>query len=109
MPYQFVPKPNEGAKNPRFNGEICYGEDLSDADFLSEINLEWLIRAYNNYEGKDPFWIKQSGAFWIDKLAGTDQLRKQIEQGLSEAEIKASWQKDLEAFKKIRVKYLIYP
>lgn len=109
MPYQFIPKPNEGAKNPRFNGEICYGEDLSDTDFLSEINLEWLIRAYNNYEGKDPFWIKQSGAFWIDKLAGTDQLRKQIEQGLSEAEIKASWQKDLEAFKKIRVKYLIYP
>ena len=46
----------------------------------------------------------------VERVMGADViLRKQIEQGLSEAEIKASWQKDLEAFKKIRVKYLIYP
>ena len=45
---------------------------------------------------------------WIDQLSGTDELRKQIEAGLSEEEIKATWQKDLEAFKKIRAKYLIY-
>lgn len=106
--YQFVPKPNAGAKDPRFNGEICYGEDLSDAPFLEEINLEWLIRAYQNYEGSEPFWIKQSGEFWIDKLAGTDQLRKQIEKGLSEEAIKQTWQKDLEDFKQIRKKYLMY-
>ncbi len=108
MSYQFVPKPNAGAKDPRFNGEICYGEDLSDAPFLEEINLEWLIRAYQNYEGSEPFWIKQSGEFWIDKLAGTDQLRKQIEKGLSEETIKQTWQKDLEDFKQIRKKYLMY-
>jgi len=109
MPFQFVPKPNTGAKSPRFNGEICYGEDLSNSPDLSEINLEWLIRAHQNYEGKDPFWIKQSGKYWIDVLAGTDALRKQIEQGLSEDEIKATWKEDLEKFKKIRVKYLLYP
>lgn len=108
MPYEFIPKPNAGAKNPRFNGEICYGEDLTDSPFLSEINLEWLIRAYNNYEGNEPFWIKQSGAFWIDKLAGTDQLRKQIEQGMTEGQIKATWQDDLEKFKKVRANYLLY-
>jgi uncharacterized protein YbbC (DUF1343 family) len=108
MDYQFIPKPNAGAANPRFNGEICFGEDLSDAPFLSEINLEWLIKAYQNYEGKDPFFIKNSGKFWIDKLAGTDELRKQIEQGWTEEQIKASWQKDLDKFKIIRSKYLIY-
>lgn len=108
MPYQFIPKPNAGAKSPRFNGQICYGEDLSNSPTLNQINLEWLIRAYQNYEGKDPFWIKQSGKYWIDVLAGTDQLRKQIEQGWTPEQIKATWQKDLEAFEEIRAKYLIY-
>ncbi|MCB0376831.1 MAG: DUF1343 domain-containing protein, partial [Sinomicrobium sp.] len=45
----------------------------------------------------------------FDKLAGTTKLKEQIEQGLSFAEIKETWQNDLAAFKKIREKYLIYP
>ncbi len=108
MPYKFTPKPNAGAKNPRFNGEICHGEDLSELPFLSEIKLEWLIKAHQHYEGKESFWIKQSGKYWIDVLAGTDQLRKQIDEGLSEKEIKATWQEDLAKFKKIRAQYLLY-
>ncbi|MFA7448690.1 MAG: DUF1343 domain-containing protein [Weeksellaceae bacterium] len=108
MPYQFTPRPNAGASNPRFNGQICYGEDLSSEPFLSEIKLEWLIKSRQNYAGKDPFWIKNSGEFWIDKLAGTDQLRKQIDQGWSEEKIKETWQEDLVEFKKTRAKYLLY-
>ncbi len=108
MPYEFIPEPNVGAKNPRFKGQVCYGEDLTNTPFLSEINLEWLINAYQNYEGKEAFFIKNSGEFWIDKLAGTDELRKQIEKGLPADEIKESWQSDLEKFKQVRSKYLIY-
>lgn len=108
MSFEFTPEPNAGAKDPRFKGQICYGEDLSKTPYLSEINLSWLIKAHQNYEGKEPFWIKQSGKFWIDVLAGTDQLRKQIDEGLSEDEIKTSWQEDLEKFKKVRAKYLLY-
>jgi len=108
MPYQFTPKPNAGAKNPRFSGQACYGEDLSETPFLSEINLEWLIKAYQNYEGREPFWIKNSGEFWIDKLAGSDELRKQIEQGWNEEKIKESWQPGLNKFKEIRKRYLLY-
>lgn len=108
MPYQFTPKPNAGASSPRFNGKVCYGEDLSSVEFLSEINLEWLLKSYQNYEGKEPFFIKNSGEFWIDKLAGTDQLRIQIEKGWSQERIKESWQEDLEKFKNIRSKYLLY-
>ena len=108
MSYEFIPKPNAGAKSPRFDGKVCYGEDLSNTEFLSEINLEWLIKAHQNYESSEPFWIKQSGKFWIDVLAGTDALRKQIDQGLSEEEIKKTWQEDLAKFQKIRSKYLLY-
>lgn len=108
MDFQFIPEPNSGAANPRFNGEVCYGEDLRDTPYLSEINLDWLIKARDNYTGKEPFWIKNSGEFWIDKLAGTDELRKQIDGGWTQEQIKATWQKDLEEFKEIRQKYLIY-
>lgn len=108
MDYQFTPKPNAGASNPRFNGQVCYGEDLRTTPYLSEINLSWLIKAYKNYTGKEPFFIKNSGEYWIDKLAGTDDLRKQVEAGWSEEKIKASWQEDLEKFKKVRAKYLLY-
>lgn len=108
MPYQFTPQSNAAASNPRFKGEVCYGEDLSKEAFLSEINLNWLINAHQNYTGKDPFWIKQSGKYWIDILAGTDELRKQIDQGMTQENIKGTWQNDLAQFKKIRAKYLLY-
>ena len=42
------------------------------------------------------------------KHAGNKKLQQQIEQGLKEEEIKAGWQPQLEEFKKIRGKYLMY-
>ena len=107
MNYSFTPKPNEGSKSPRYNGELCYGEDLTQEEFLDGISLKWLIKAHQN-NTKQPFWIKNSGELWIDKLAGTDQLRKQIDAGKTETEIKATWQEGLNAFKEMREKYLIY-
>ena len=44
----------------------------------------------------------------IDLLAGSDQLRKQIEKGTSLKEIERSWEEEKEEFKKIRKKYLLY-
>jgi len=41
-------------------------------------------------------------------LAGTDRLRKDIEAGKSEQQIRAAWRSPLEEFQKIREKYLIY-
>lgn len=108
MDYQFTPEPNLGSSNPRFKGQVCYGEDLSKTPFLSEINLSWLIKAKQNYVGKEDFWIKNSGEYWVDKLAGTDELREQIDAGWTEVQIKESWKLNIEEFKKIRLKYLIY-
>ena len=45
---------------------------------------------------------------FFEKLAGTDQLRKDIEAGKSEQQIRAAWRSPLEEFQKIREKYLIY-
>ncbi|OWK75255.1 hypothetical protein CBW16_02040 [Flavobacteriaceae bacterium JJC] len=107
MPYQFTPKPNFGAKDPFLNGKLCYGENLSNypAD-LKELNIEWLLNAYKNYKNPtQDFFLKN---LFFDKLAGSDELRKQILAGKSAEEIKDSWKKGLEDFEKIRIKYIIY-
>ncbi|WP_298422622.1 DUF1343 domain-containing protein [uncultured Kordia sp.] len=106
--YSFTPKPNFGAKNPKNNGKECHGYDLSQEKRLSEINLKWLLEFYNTHQqhaADKPFFNKNN---FFYKLAGTDKLQQQIEAGLTETEIKATWQEGLNAFKKVREKYLIY-
>ena len=107
MPFQYTPTSKPGATSPKFKDEICYGEDLSDELYMDEISLQWLINAYQN-NTKQPFWTMNGKKLWIDQLSGTAELRKQIEAGWSEERIKATWQKDLEEFKKVRAKYLMY-
>ncbi|MEO6038421.1 MAG: hypothetical protein ABIQ93_08410 [Saprospiraceae bacterium] len=46
---------------------------------------------------------------FFDLLAGNDTLKEQILAGCTEAEIRASWQSDLAAYREIRRKYLLYP
>lgn len=107
LPYQFTPKPTAGAKDPFLNGQTCYGENLSNySDDLRKLNLEWLIKAYKNYKNPEQnFFLKN---LFFDKLAGTDELRKQILAGKSAEEIQSSWKPDLDKFEKIRKKYMIY-
>lgn len=107
LPYQFTPKPSAGAKDPFLNGKLCYGENLSEyPEDLRVLNLDWLLKAYKDYKNpKQDFFLKN---LFFDKLAGTDELRKQIIAGKSAAEIKDSWKSDLENFEKIRVKYVVY-
>ncbi len=107
LPFQFTPKPNFGAKDPFLNGKLCYGENLSDcSEDMRELNIEWLLKAYKNYKNpQQDFFLKN---LFFDKLAGSDEFRKQIIAGKSSEEIKKSWKKDLENFQKIRTKYVIY-
>lgn len=101
--FTFIPQPNVGAKHPRYKDETCYGEDLKNNKSLSEINLDYLIRAYNSSENKKEFFID-----FFTTLAGTKQLQQQIEAGISEKDIRASWTKGLSDFKTMSDKYLIY-
>ena len=102
--FKYVPKPNFGSKYPKEEGKTCYGEDLSMTNHMNTVSLEWLIKAYENATNKKDFFKKTS----FTKHAGTEKLQEQIEIGLSEEEIKFTWKDDLNTFKKIRAKYLIY-
>tara|TARA_B100000780_G_scaffold27544_1_gene17429 strand:+ start:2651 stop:3790 length:1140 start_codon:yes stop_codon:yes gene_type:complete len=102
--YSFLPKSGPGSKYPKHENKICYGINLRyQKNILNSLNINWLIKCYNQSLDKEKFFTLN-----FDKLAGTDQLRKQITSGLSAEKIKESWQEGLTKFKKTRAKYLIY-
>jgi uncharacterized protein YbbC (DUF1343 family) len=94
--------------HPPCEGKICFGKDLSgDAGTIKQngkIELSWLIESYSSLENKEPFF----NDFFI-KLAGTPQLRKQIEAGNNAAQINESWKEGLDKYRLMRKKYLLYP
>lgn len=108
--FSFVPVPRDGAKYPKHKNRVCYGVDLSGISLEAvhtskKMSLEYVIDAYTNYGEKEKFFLKNG---FIDRLAGSDELRKQIVAGKSEKEIRASWEDDLEHFREMRKKYLLY-
>lgn len=101
--YSYTPQPMDGAKYPKHSGTKCFGRDLSQTTKLDILNLEWLIEAYNHTSKKEEFFNQ-----FFTKLAGTKELQKQIESGMSAREIRESWNEGLEHFLNQRAKYLIY-
>ena len=107
--YEFTPVSLPGVSlHPPYEGTLCYGEDLgeyytSHPQNLGQLNLTWLIRAYGG--------VKNSASFFNDyfnKLAGNATLQQQIRKGIPENQIRKSWQQDIEKFKRVRKKYLLY-
>lgn len=103
----FIPKPIKGvSENPLHNGKNCIGWSLDGIGYkilaTKKLNFSYLIKMYK-CSSDDNFFNS-----FFEKLMGTDELRKQIEAGLSEDEIRNSWQPALAKFKEIRKKYLLY-
>lgn len=107
MQFSFTPESKPGAKTPPHLGKTCYGISfLRKTDpGVPGIQIGYLLKMYQAYPDKSKFFLANN---FIDKLAGTDELRKQVLAGKTEQEIKASWAKDLDAYKVIRKKYLLY-
>ena len=110
MPFSFTPESRPGAsKNPPLKGELCHGVDLRDYNHsffleLRQINLDWLILAYQSWPSKDKFFNS-----YFNTLMGSRQLRQQLTEGLDEQTIRESWKEGLENFMLVRSKYLLYP
>ncbi|HDR68353.1 MAG TPA: DUF1343 domain-containing protein [Bacteroidaceae bacterium] len=106
--FSFTPVSIPGmSQHPKLKDQLCYGKNLRD--FIPEsgwnrIFLSWLMEAYHQFPEKDKFFLP-----YFEKLAGTVNLREQIEAGWDEQAIRESWKPGLDEFKKIRRKYLLYP
>lgn len=108
----FTPRPRPGAMNTKLLNQLCYGWDLggTNEQVLNEVDgkmqMKWIKTAYQLFPGKDTFFLNKGRNF--DRLAGNDVLRKQVISNLSDDEIRKSWKPELDKFKKIRKKYLLY-
>ena len=105
--FYFTPVSIPGVSgDPKFRDQLCYGANLTEfvpAGGWNRIHLQWLLDAYSMYPRKEEFFTA-----YFEKLTGTRSLRKQIEMGWTEDQIRQSWKKDLEQYLEIRKKYLIY-
>ena len=105
--YKFTPSSMPGFDtNPVQKDKICYGTNLREYPFEGGLTLRFIIDFYKRCGADAKFFF--SRANWFDTLAGTDELRKQIIEGMSEEEIRATWKDELDEYKTIRKKYLLY-
>lgn len=120
--YRFMPESMPGAARPDYEGQWCYGIDLThmplEAIWDAGIDLGYLVNAFRTvmaspgadsrtgtlpdgrrFFGKKPF---------LDKLIGNSWVREMIMEGNDAQSIKARWRPDVEAFKVRRRPYLLY-
>ncbi|EFK58415.1 exo-beta-N-acetylmuramidase NamZ domain-containing protein [Sphingobacterium spiritivorum] len=107
---QFTFTPSERAgmvKHVEGKGATNYGLDLRNLNADEQkFTLKYILHFYNKMPDKSKFFVR---AEFFDKLAGTDELRKQILAGKSEQQIRDSWKQELSDYKKMRKQYLLYP
>ncbi|MEP6746348.1 MAG: DUF1343 domain-containing protein [Bacteroidota bacterium] len=115
--FNFTPVSIKGmSETPQHMNQVCYGIDLRKYDIgelikKKKINLQWMMELYKAYPYKEKFFdytqSKEMGN--INKLAGSAQFKEQIIAGVSEADIRKSWEPGLSKYKIMRQKYLLYP
>ena len=105
--FTFTPVSMPGAKEPPQMDKLCYGRDLrgvpDDEIIARGLDLSYLIDAYSHIENHEGFFRD-----FFELLIGRGDIRAMIEEGRSAEEIKATWADDVENFKVLRRKYLLY-
>src|SRR5205085_9182486 len=93
--FTFIPLPRTGAESPVYKNQICHGWNLADSKksvlkhISNKLQIKYLIEAYRLYPDKAHFFAGFSYA------AGNEILAEQIKAGMSEKDIRKSWQPQL--------------
>lgn len=102
--FKFTPRSVSEESKPKLEGQESFGIDLRDIEVKKELNIKYLIDFYNDLKDKkDDFFGKN-----FYRIAGNKILENQIISGVSENQIRLSWKNDINSYKKIRKKYLLY-
>ena len=107
--FQFTPVSTPGASpNPKHKDQQCFGQNLRNIKTTWDLSFLFnYADHFRNDQGElEGFFTSEN---FFDKLAGTDQLRIALEQGISIEDVETSWEEDLEKFKIARAPYLLYP
>jgi uncharacterized protein YbbC (DUF1343 family) len=107
--FNFTPKSMPGAKSPKFMDKKCFGINFAtdtkygDKDPLTFIHIIYLVEMYRQFPNKENFFTS-----FFDQLVGNTNIKQMIIDGKSETTIQSSWKKEVDDFKLIRKKYLLY-
>lgn len=105
--FKFTPEPIAGMSlHPRHEGASLFGDDLRARSLRPGIDIEYFLKWRTKYQAAELEFLTRPG--WLDKLMGTDAFRVAVEEGWSAEEIRTSWSLELQAFKKMRARYLLY-
>ncbi len=105
--FSFTPVEVPGvAMNPKQEGKVCYGEDLRQLKEIPRFTIAYFLQYYHQFEDESEFLVREN---WLNLLAGDNRLIDAIREGMSEQDITELFLSDLETYKKIRKKYLLYP
>lgn len=112
--YVFTPKDIKGmATKPKHKGKACYGVDLTSepiyglADNRPDgiFTLQYFIDFAKKFGSADKMVDQKAG---LARLWGNDKLIGQIDSGMTEEEIRATWLPDVQKFLRARKPYLLY-
>ncbi|MDX2195613.1 MAG: DUF1343 domain-containing protein [Cytophagales bacterium] len=102
--FTFTPQSIQGmAQKPLYEQQTCYGIDLRNNDLKYEFTLKYVIDFYNKFPDKGAYFKP-----FFNKLIGNDRVMPMIREGYSAAEIEKKWIPELENYKMLRAKYLLY-
>jgi uncharacterized protein YbbC (DUF1343 family) len=102
--FSFTPISVDEEKKPKHEGNESYGIDLREIKVKKELNIKYLIDFYNNLKDNDSDFFGK----YFYRIAGNKKLENQIKGGVSEKEIRSSWEIKLSQYKEKRKKYLLY-
>ncbi len=104
--FEFTPKAGPGSKDPLHKNVLCNGYNLTDSVWTraTQLDLSFLLNCNTLLAGKT--FIDRPETFRL--LSGNNVLIQQLAEGKTEEEIRATWQEGIDAFMKIRAKYLVY-
>lgn len=105
--FSFTPISMPGAASkPKFMNVKLQGEDLRQV-VSHGLDLRFILNWYKAFAEQDATFFNSPK--FMDKLAGTDKLRKAIIAGQSAEQIKLSWRVGIANFIQKRKPYLLYP
>jgi uncharacterized protein YbbC (DUF1343 family) len=105
--FSFSPESRPGAAlRPKLENQVLLGVDLRHSSQRG-LDLQMFVKAYQQFTASGFNFFERPD--FMDKLAGSNQLRLAIQQGQSAQQIKESWQPGIQAFKQLRKPYLLYP
>lgn len=115
--FSYTPTSIKGmSATPLFMDQVCYGIDLRNYDVeqlrkSKKINISWIMELYKAHPYKEKFFDSKLSREMntIEIQVGVSEFRQQIIAGVSEEEIRKSWEPGLSQYKEMRKKYLLYP